>query len=151
MGNEKKPTRYNNTVIAHIMLKDATKAIDFYKQAFNAKEIFRISTKNGHITHAEMAIEDAIIMLGDVQEPFQEPEKLNGTTVGLHVYVKDVDRMFNQAIKVGCIIIQHVSDMFYGDRMGMLKDPFGHIWVLLTHQHDLSPEKIKINAENQIN
>lgn len=88
--------------------------------------------------------------MGDAEEPFQEPQKLNGTTVGLHVYVEDVDRLFVRAINAGGAVIQNVSDMFYGDRMGMLKDPFGHIWVLLTHEVDMTPDEIKDCAEKML-
>jgi len=151
MIDKKIPNRYNNSVIAHIMIKGASKAIDFYQRAFNAIEIFRIAKEDGSIIHAEITIEDSIIMLGDAEEPFQEPQKLNGTTVGLHVYVDDVDSLFSQAINAGGTIIQNVSDMFYGDRMGMLRDPFGHIWVLLTHQVDMTSEEIKNNAEELLN
>ena len=147
MTEKKIPTRYNNAVIAHIMTYGASAAIDFYKRAFNAIEIFRIAKPDGNIMHAEISIENSIIMLGDPEEPFQEPLKLNGTTVGLHVYVNDVDNIFSQAIMEGCLIIQMVKDMFYGDRMGMLKDPFGHVWILLTHKVDMTPDEIKSNAE----
>ncbi len=94
MTDKKIPNRYNNSVIAHIMIKGASKAIDFYQRAFNAIEIFRIAKEDGSIIHAEITIEDSNIMLGDAEEPFQEPQKLNGTTVGLHVYVDDVDSLF---------------------------------------------------------
>jgi PhnB protein len=151
MSDKKIPTRYKNSVIAHIMIKEASAAIDFYQEAFNAKEIFRIAKPNGNIIHAEILIEDAIIMLGDAEELFQDPQKLKGTTVGLHVYVEDVDALFLQAVKFGAIVIQNVTDMFYGDRMAMLKDPFGHIWVLLTHQMHMTPEEIKRNAEKLLN
>lgn len=147
MAEKKIPTRYKNCVIAHIMINRASKAIEFYKKAFNAVEIFAIAKPDGSIIHAEISIEDSIIMLSDVQEPFQEPLKLNGTTVGLHVYVSNVDIIFSQAIKEGGTPIQNVTDMFYGDRMGMLKDPFGHIWVLLTHKLDMTPDEIKSRAE----
>jgi len=147
MTNKKILKRYNNSVIAHIMIKGAAKAIDYYKKAFNAVEVFRIAKENGSVIHAEITIEGSIIMLGDAEEPFREPQELNGTTVGLHVYVEDVDRLFTQAINAGGAVIQNVSDMFYGDCMGMLKDPFGHIWVLLTHQVDMTPDEIKENAE----
>lgn len=151
MTDKKIPIRYKNSVIAHIMIKGASAAIDFYREAFNAKEIFRIARPDGSIIHAEISIEDAIIMLGDAEEPFQDPRKLKGTTVGLHVYVEDVDALLLQAVKFGAIVIQNVTDMFYGDRMAMLKDPFGHIWVLLTHQIDMTPEEIKHNGEKLLN
>jgi PhnB protein len=147
MATDKIPTRYNNAVIAHIMLDDASAAISFYEKAFNAKEIFRIAKPNGKIIHAEIAIENSLIMLGDAEEPFANPKQLNGTTTGLHVYVNNVDTLFDQALKAGATMLQPVTDMFYGDRVGMLKDPFGHIWVLLTHLNEMTPEEIKQSGE----
>ena len=94
------------------MIKGAAKAIDYYKKAFNAAEIFRIAKENGSIIHAEITIEGSIIMLGDAEESFKEPQTLNGTTVGLHVYVEDVDSLFSKAINDGGVVIQNVSDMF---------------------------------------
>ena len=146
MLQKKTPSRYKNAVIAHIMVKDASGAIEFYKRVFNAIEIFRIQKANGHIIHAEISIEDSVIMIGDAEEPFQEPLELKGTTVGLHVYVSDVDAVFKHAVAEGALIIQNLNDMFYGDRMGMIKDPFGHVWVLLTSQKNLTTQQIIDNA-----
>lgn len=152
MTNQKIPARYKNSVIAHIMINGASRAIDFYRKAFNAIEIFRIAKPDGIIIHAEISIEDSIIMLGDAEEPlFLSPLKVNGTTVGLHVYVDDVDKLFLQAIDSGATVIQDLTDMFYGDRMGMLKDPFGHVWVLLTNKIDMTPDEIKTNGEKLFN
>jgi PhnB protein len=147
MTRKKQPDRYNNAIIAHIMLSDAKQAISFYEKAFNAKELYRIAKPDGKIIHSEILIENSIIMVGDSAEPFSNPQELNGTTVGLHIYVNSVDDLFEQAISSGAIVIQPVTDMFYGDRVGMLKDPFGHIWVLLTHQIEMTPEQIKEKGE----
>ncbi|WP_219975809.1 VOC family protein [Rubrobacter xylanophilus] len=129
------------------MIDGASEAIRFYEQAFGASEIFRVSQPDGKILHAEIKVGDSVVMLGDTDEAFGAPTSLGGTTVGLHVYVEDVDSCFARAVGAGARALQPVGDMFYGDRMGMLEDPFGHIWVLLTHKEELSPEEIKTRGE----
>ena len=137
------PDRYQYAVVAHIMIDGAAEAIDFYQRALSAVELFRLTGPDGTIVHAEIRIGCSVIMVGDAASPFRSPRSLGGSTVGLHVYVDDVDARFARAIDAGATAVQSVQDMFYGDRVGMLKDPYGHIWVLLTHQEDLSPEEIK--------
>lgn len=129
------------------MIAGASDAIAFYGRAFGADELFRISHPDGKILHAEIEIEGSTVMLGDAEPPFGDPRSLNVTTVGLHVYVHDVDTVYRQAIDAGATAMQPVQDMFYGDRVGMLQDPFGHIWVLLTHNEDIGPEEIKRRGE----
>lgn len=141
------PERYRHSVVPHIMINGASAAMEFYKHTFGAIEIFRISQPNGQIFHAEIRIGDSINMLGDADGAFHDPHSLGGSPVGLHVYVEDVDTQFAQAVGAGAKAIQPVQDMFYGDRMGMLEDPFGHIWVLLTHNEELSPKEIKERGE----
>ena len=147
MSGTSRPERYRSTVIAHVMVAGASDAIDFYGKAFGADELFRISHPDGRILHAEIAIEGSVIMLGDPETPFDDPTSVGTTTVGLHVYVDDVDTLFARAVDAGATPIQPVQDMFYGDRVGMLRDPFGHIWVLLTHQEDMAPDEIKRRGE----
>ena len=141
------PDRYRRSVIPHIMIDGASAAIEFYKQAFGATEVFRISQPDGQIVHAEILIGESVIMVGDGGGVFGNPHSLGGSAVGLHVYVEDVDARFAQAVSAGAKAIEPVQDMFYGDRMGMLEDPFGHIWVLLTHKEDLTPDEIKNRGE----
>jgi PhnB protein len=141
------PDRYRQSVIPHIMIKGASAAIEFYTRAFGATELVRIAKPNGHIVHAEIKIDDSIIMVGDAERPFHDPNSLGGSSVGLHIYVKNVDALSAQATSAGAKEIQPVQDMFYGDRMAMLEDPFGHIWVLLTHLEDIAPEEIKKRGE----
>lgn len=141
------PVRYQHSVVPHVMIKGASAAIEFYKRAFDATEIFRISQPNGQIAHAEIVVSGSIIMVGDAEGTFHDPLSLGGPSVGLHVYVENVDILFAQAISAGAAAIQPVQHMFYGDRMGMLEDPFGHIWVLLTHEEDITPEEIKRRGE----
>lgn len=141
------PQRYLHSVIAHAMVSDAGQAIEFYRQAFGADEVFRIERPDGRVVHAEIAIEDSIVMLGDAEDPFATPSSLGGTSVGLHVYVADVDATTATAKRAGAAILQAPQDMFYGDRSAILEDPFGHLWVFLTHLETLSVDTIRKRGE----
>lgn len=124
-----RPDRYRDAVLAHIMLDDAATASDFYQRALSATEVFRVADSRGRILHAEISIGDALVMVGDADPPFTAPGASGSTTVGLHVYLDDVDAALAQAEQAGATILQPAQNMFYGDRAGMLQDPFGHIWV----------------------
>lgn len=138
-----------HSVTPYLSLSSATDAIEFYKRAFNAIEVFRLAAPNGTVGHAELRIGDSPIMLADACEesPIPNPEELGGSSVGLHVYVADVDALFAQAVNAGAAVIRPVEDQFYGDRTGTLKDPFGHVWFLATHREDLTPEEIAQRAQ----
>jgi PhnB protein len=142
------PESYHS-VTPYLSIAGATKAIDFYKRAFGAAELFRLVAPDGTIGHAEIKIGDSAIMLADPceQGSFQNPQSLGGSSVGLHVYVEDVDSMFAQAVAAGAKSVRPVQDQFYGDRTGTLEDPFGHVWFLATHKEDLTPEEIDKRAE----
>ncbi len=144
---QQRPTHYRDAVIAHIMIQNASAAIDFYTQALGAAEVMRIAAPDGRVLHAEIAIEGSVLMLGDADAPFVSPEAVGGTTVALYVYVGDVDARVLQAVEAGAKVLQQPQDMFYGARSAMLLDPFGHVWVLLTHQQDLSMEEITRRGE----
>lgn len=137
------------TVTPYLSISSAKDAIEFYKLAFGATEVFRLNTPTGDIAHAEIKIGDSVIMLAERCEdsPIPSPDTLGGSTVAVHLYVEDVDAMFEQAIDAGALDIKSVEDQFYGDRMGTLKDPFGHIWFVSTHIEDLTPEEIQQRAE----
>ncbi len=141
------PVRYQYSVVPHIMIKGASAAIEWYKQAFGATELFRISQPDGQIMHAEISISDSMIMLSDTQPPFHDPLSLGGETVGLHVFVPDADTLFDRAVDAGATAVMPVRAMFYGARMGMLEDPFGHMWALLTYEEDVPPEEIVRRGE----
>ncbi|GAA4867467.1 hypothetical protein GCM10023203_15010 [Actinomycetospora straminea] len=113
----------------------------FYREAFGAEELFTIDAPDGTVIHAEMAIGSSVFMLGDAEAPFAPPGP-GGSTVGLHVYVQDVDDLAARAARAGAEVLQEPTDMFYGDRSVMLRDPFGHVWVFLAHQEDLSTDEI---------
>lgn len=136
------PERYRRSVIPHIMVDGASAAIDFYAEAFGAKELFRIDTPDGQVMHAEIEIHGSVLMLGDAGGVFTSPLGQGGPSVGLHVLVDDVDALADQAVAAGAELLQPPTDMFHGDRTAILRDPYGHVWVFLTHLEDVSPEEI---------
>lgn len=126
-------------------MKGAAQAIEFYKQAFGATELWRLADPSGKVMHAEIKIGDSPIMLAD---EFPEmgavsPLTLGGSSVSILLYVDDVDALAAQAVAAGAKVLRPVTDQFYGDRSGTFSDPFGHQWSLATHQEDLSAEEIQ--------
>jgi PhnB protein len=138
-----------HTVTPYLVVRDAAGAIDFYKQAFGAEELFRLEGPPGKIGHAEIKIGDSIIMLADEMESgnCRSPQSLGGTAVNILLYVKDVDRVFNQAVSAGAEVAMPLDDMFWGDRYGQVTDPFGHSWALATHKEDIPPEELQKRAQ----
>jgi PhnB protein len=138
-----------HSVTPHIAVRGAAAAIDFYKRAFGAQEIFRMAGPGGVIGHAELKIGDSVIMLADEfpGSPVKAPQTLGGTTGVLNIYVPDVDRSYQQAVGAGAKETMPVADMFWGDRYGQVTDPFGHVWALGTHQEDLSETEIEERAK----
>ena len=136
------PAGYHTVTPYLIIDGGAAKAIDFYKRAFNAEELFRLAGPHDTIAHAEVKIGDSPVMLGDPMEGHRGPKALGGTPVSLMVYVTDVDKIFKQAIAAGGKELRPVTNQFYGDRTGTLVDPFGHTWSVATHVEDVSPEEI---------
>jgi PhnB protein len=119
--------------------------LDFYKRAFGAQELSRMDAPNGKIVHAEIKIGDSVIMLSDEMPGAgsRSPQSLGGTTVGVFLYVENVDAAFNQAVSAGAQVEQPLADMFWGDRFGKLKDPFGHSWSMATHKEDVAPAEME--------
>jgi PhnB protein len=138
-----------HSVTPYLSIQGASEAIEFYKRAFNAAELFRLDAPDGKIGHAEIKIGDSSVMLADscAESPSHNPKSLGGTSIGLHVYVEDVDALFAQAIGAGARVVKPVQDQFYGDRNGTLEDPFGHVWFIATRKEDLTPEEINRRAE----
>jgi PhnB protein len=138
-----------HSVTPYLSIKGAAEAIEFYRRAFSATELFRLVTPSGVIGHAEIKIGDSPIMLADPCEEgaFRNPQSLGGSSVGLHVYVEDVDALFARAVDAGAKTVRPVQDQFYGDRTGTLEDPFGHVWFVATHKEELTPEEINRRAE----
>lgn len=147
MATNSVPESYRNAAIAHVMVEDAGAAIDFYRQAFGAEQLFRISAPDGRVVHAEISVEGSTVMLGDAEGPlFGAPTAVGATTVALHVFVADVDALARRAVAAGAELVQPPADQFHGDRTAMLRDPHGHVWVFLTHLEDLTPEEVARRA-----
>jgi PhnB protein len=137
------------SITPYLAVKHAADAIDFYRRAFGARERMRLAAPEGKIGHAELEIGDSVVMLADEfpDMDFRGPASLGGTSVTLHLYVKDVDASFRKATEVGAKPVREVRDQFYGDRTGAVRDPFGHVWHLATHKEDLSSEEIARRAK----
>ncbi|MBF9072841.1 VOC family protein [Streptacidiphilus fuscans] len=125
------PEHHKQAVIPHIMVDGAAKAIEFYTEAFGAVELYRLEGDTGRIIHAEIGIHGSTLMLGDAHAPVSAPGP-EGASVALHVYVPDVDALTTTAVSAGAELLGAPADMPYGARQSMLRDPFGHVWILLT-------------------
>lgn len=138
-----------HSVTPYLIVKDAAQALDFYKKALGARELFRLPDPTGKIGHAEIRIGDSVVMLADEHPDFQahSPQKYGGTPVSLLIYVEDVDKVFPQAIAAGGKETRPLKDQFYGDRSGTLTDPFGHVWTIASHKEDVAPEEMKKRYE----
>src|ERR1700694_3435426 len=140
-----------HTLTAPIVVKDASKAIEFYQRAFGAKSdggIFK--TPDGKVMHAELEIGDSRLMLADEfpgMGSCKSPQTLGGTTTTLNIYVEDVDRLFNQAVAAGATVTMPLANQFWGDRYGQVTDPFGHSWALGQHVEDVAPEEMGRRAK----
>jgi PhnB protein len=142
------PAGYH-TATPYLILDDAARAIEFYVQAFGATELDRYDAPNGRIGHAEIKVGDSIIMLADEYPGmgYRSPRAIGGTPVSIMLYVDDVDAQFERAIAAGATVRRPVATQFYGDRVGTLEDPFGHVWTMATHVEDLSHGEIMRRAE----
>lgn len=133
-----------HAVTPYLIIKGAADAIEYYKKAFGATELFRMAQPDGRIGHAEIKIGDSPIMLADEfpEMKYVGPLSLGGTPVSILLYVDDVNTIFPQALAAGGTEQKPLQDQFYGDRSGTLKDPFGHVWTIATHTEDLTPEEM---------
>lgn len=120
------------TVTPYLSVSDAAAAIDWYKKAFGAKELTRMPGPGGKIMHAEVMIGDSRLMLSDVFPGgvSGDPQTLGGTTSTMHIYHRNIDKLWGQAVAAGARVTMPIEDQFWGDRYGTLKDPFGHNWGL---------------------
>jgi PhnB protein len=137
-----------HTVTPYLCVRGAAQALEFYKKAFGARELMRIAQPDGRVGHAEIQIGDSRIMLADEFPEYgrRSPQSIGGSPVGIHLFVEDVDAMARQAIAAGAKVVRPVADQFYGDRLGMVADPFGHTWSISTHKEDVPPEEIRRRA-----
>jgi PhnB protein len=128
----------------YLVVKGAAEAIEFYKKAFGATETLRMPGPGGRIMHAEIKIGNSVLMLSDENPEQQQlsPVTLGGSGSSVMLYTSDVDATFKQATAAGATVVMPLMDMFWGDRMGNLKDPFGHSWAIATHKEDVSPEEM---------
>ncbi|MBO0496947.1 VOC family protein [Pseudomonas sp. Marseille-Q1929] len=136
-----------HSITPYLGVEKAAEAIEFYKKAFGATQVMRLDMPDGSVGHAELRIGDSPIMLGSPcdESAFGSPRD-GKTSVGIHLYVPDVDKQYKQAIDAGGTVISEPKDQFYGDRSGTLKDPFGHVWFLATHKEDLTEAQIRQRA-----
>ena len=141
-----------HTVTPDLAIKGASEAIEFYKRVFGAQEIVRSAGPDGRlIMHAQLHVGDSPIFLADVFPEAASQDRgavasADGpqhSRVVLNVYVENADAVFDRAVKSGAEVIMPISDMFWGDRYGQVRDPYGHIWAIATHKEDLTPEEIE--------
>jgi uncharacterized glyoxalase superfamily protein PhnB len=142
-----------HTLTPSLIVNDAAKAIEFYKTAFGAEERGRSNTPDGRIMHAELKIGDSILFLNDEFPEFSgqcqstftsaSPVRLGGRTGSINLYVESADDWFNRAVSAGATVVMPLMDAFWGDRYGMVEDPFGHVWGFATHIKDVTPEEVE--------
>jgi PhnB protein len=133
-----------HSLTPHLVYAGASDAIDFLKRAFGAVELSRLAGEGGKIMNAQLRIGDSMLMLVDEFPQWGSfgPKALKGTPVTVHLFVEDVDAVVAQAVAAGATLKMPVADMFWGDRYGLVEDPFGHHWSVATHQRDLTPAQI---------
>jgi PhnB protein len=148
MGVKPIPDGYSS-VTPYLIVSGAAQAIDYYKMAFDAKELMRMPSPDGKIMHAELQIGSARIMLADEapQMGARSPQTLGGSGVGLMLYVTDVDDTFQRAVSGGGKVVRPVTNQFYGDRTGTMTDPFGHQWTIATHVEDVPEAEMQRRAQ----
>ncbi|NHZ94861.1 VOC family protein [Massilia sp. CCM 8734] len=137
-----------HTVTPHLICADAVSAIDFYVKAFGATDAGKMLAPNGKLIHGMIRIGDSAIMLGEETPEWGAlgPLTLKGSPVTLHLYVQDADAAFQRAVDAGATAVMPPADMFWGDRYGMVKDPYGHSWSLAHHVRDMSLEEMQAGA-----
>jgi PhnB protein len=149
MAGQVKPVpKGYHTVTPHLIVNDGAAALEFYKKAFGAVELFRMARPDGRIGHAEIKIGDSPVMLADEHPEMGalSPQSVGGSPVSIYLYVADVDAMFNQAVAAGASVVRPLQNQFYGDRTGGVKDPFGYQWYIATHVENVSPEELQRRA-----
>jgi PhnB protein len=144
MATKAIPDGYHSAT-PYLIVKGAADAIEFYKRAFGAVELFRMANPDGRVGHAEIRIGDSVIMLADEHPDmgYRSPRSLGGSAVSIMLYMEDVDTVFARALAGGARAQRGVADQFYGDRNGVLEDPFGHVWTIATHVEDVAPEEME--------
>ena len=149
MSDEVKPIPDGyHSVTPYLIVDDAARAMEFYKRAFGATEVFRWEAPDGRVGHAEIKIGDSHVMLADEHPEIgaRGPRSIGGSPISLLLYVEDVDATVGQAVEAGARLTRPVANQFYGDRTGGVEDPFGHVWHVATHVEDVPPEELEKRA-----
>lgn len=132
-------------VVPYLCIRGAKKAIEFYQAAFSAELMTLMPMGDDHVAHADLRIGSSRVYLADEMPMFgavKSPKALKGTSVNIHLWVEDCDAAFAQAVAAGAKVLMPMTDQFWGDRFGMVLDPFGHIWAISSQKEDLTPEEI---------
>lgn len=141
-----------HSITPSITCKGAAKAIDFYKEVFGAKEISRMTMPGNMIGHADLLIGDTHLMLNDEFPGMAAaPNPDSPSSFNLFVYTENVDQLYDRAVKAGCKVEMPLSNQFWGDRYGKVRDPFGHLWGLAQHVEDVAPEEMKRRSDEWAN
>ncbi|MBM3644494.1 MAG: VOC family protein [Alphaproteobacteria bacterium] len=140
-----KPVPDNQTLRPHLTVRDGAAAIDFYRRAFGAVELFRLVEPSGKLGHAEIRIGDTIVMLNEEYPDFGalSPDSLGGSPVAFLIYVDNADQAIERATKAGATLLRPVADQFYGDRSGMVACPFGYRWTLGNRAEEVDPAEMQ--------
>lgn len=134
-----------HSITPHLVCAGAADALAFYGRAFGATELSRLPSPGGKLMHASMRIGDSIVMLVDEMPEWGAlgPKALNGSPVTIHLYVDDADAAFDRAVAAGATVTMPLADMFWGDRYGIVQDPFGHKWSIAMHQRDVTHDEMR--------
>ncbi|WP_164102433.1 VOC family protein [Candidatus Laterigemmans baculatus] len=132
-------------VFPYLRVRDADAAIEFYREAFGAEEMFRLTAPDGRVGHAQLRFGDAVLMLSDEYPEYgiQGPQAFGGSGSSIHLHVDDVDAMTTQAAETGASVLMEPKDQFYGERSSRVLDPFGHEWILGSKTEEVSPEEMQ--------
>ncbi len=130
-----------HSLTPYLVVQGVAKLIDFLKQAFEAKEVHRMSRPDGTIMHAEVRIGDSVVMMGEAMGEFKPMPAM------IYLYVNDADAVYQRALQAGATSMMEPADQFYGDRNGGVKDPCGNQWWIATHKEDVPPEELAKRAE----
>jgi len=137
-------------IVPYLVMHDCAQAIEFYKKVFAAQEVMRMASPDKkQIHHAELQISGCMIYMADecADSKMRSPKNMGGTTMGLTVYCLDADMVFNRAVKNGCKVVKPLENQFWGDRMGTVTDPFGHVWTLMQRIEEVAPEQMAERAK----
>jgi PhnB protein len=134
-----------HTLTPHLVVRNADEALEFYKKALGAEVMNVARMDDGRVIHAALRIGDSMLMLNDEMPEFGalSPLANGGSGVTIHIYTEDVDTAYNRAISAGAKVKMPLMDQFWGDRYGVVTDPYGHTWSLATHIKDMSPEEMQ--------